>query len=107
MLPQDDSAGWTALLRAFTNRNLGRLTRLEIDDPAIGAQWQEHGLPLQGVVYEPGDGTVEIFVGTAEGPRLSHRVAGVRAVDVQEDRGRDTLLRLAHEGGQTLLLLVA
>lgn len=29
---------WPALLEAFTERNAGRATRLEVDDPAVGAQ---------------------------------------------------------------------
>lgn len=98
-------AGWAGLVRDFTRRNEGRRTRLEIDDPELGAQWQEVDLPLQGVDYDPCDGSVEIIVGAPGGPRLSHRVAGVTEIDVQQGGGVDRTLRLAHGTGQTLLRL--
>ncbi|HEU4452425.1 MAG TPA: DUF5335 family protein [Longimicrobium sp.] len=98
-------AEWAALVRDFTRRNEGRRTRLEIDDPELGAQWQEVDLPLRGVDFDPRDGSVEIFVGAPDGPRLSHRVAGVTEIDVQRGGGADRTLRVAHGTGQTLLLL--
>jgi len=41
-----------------------------------------------------------------EGAHLSHQVRGVQSVDLIIDHsGRDQVLRLVHEGGQTLVLL--
>ena len=42
---------WSATLDAFTRRNLGRRGTLEVDDPEIGAQAQEHDYPLLGAAY--------------------------------------------------------
>lgn len=100
------STGWAALLREFTRRNAGRPTRLEIDDPELGAQWQEADLPLQGVAHDPRDAKVEVIVGAPGGPRLTHSVAGVTGIDVEAADGRDRTLRLAHGAGQTLLRLI-
>lgn len=103
---QTASTGWATLLRDFTRRNAGRPTQLEIDDPEIGAQWQEVNLPLQGVDYDPREGKVEVIVGAPGGPRLTHGVAGLTGIDVEAVDGRDRTLRLAHGAGQTLLRLV-
>ena len=43
---------------------------------------------------------------TLEGHHLTHAVPNVSSVDlVRDDEGRDQVLRLAHAGGQTLVLL--
>ena len=99
---------WEAELTAFTTRNAGRRTSLEIDDPEYGALIQERGYPLRGVVYDPHDERVEIMLGDVEGTRrhLTRGIAHVESIDIlQDSEGHDRVLRLAHGRGQTLLTL--
>ena len=58
-------ADWIRELSAFTARNAGRRTVLEVDGMDIGAQREEQGYPLRGVAYDPRDGRVEIMLGDA------------------------------------------
>ncbi|HEX6747113.1 MAG TPA: DUF5335 family protein [Longimicrobium sp.] len=99
----------TALLRDFTARNAGRLTRLEEDGPELGAQVEESSTPLRGIAYDPHGRSVEIMLGdlgTPEG-HLTRSIANVESVDLVTDAlGRDAALRIAHDDGQTLLRLV-
>jgi Family of unknown function (DUF5335) len=100
---------WTRVLKDFSRRNAGRATRLEIDDREFGAQWGELDLHLRGVAYEPRFRRVEIMLseGSAPTDHLTHSIEGVSDVAVQQDgAGRDQTLRIAHPGGQTLLMLV-
>lgn len=99
---------WDEELSAFTKRNAGRRTSLEIDDPDYGLLIQEHGYPLRGVAYDHHDQRVEIMLGDLEGtPRhLTRGIANVQSVDILRDSdGRDRVLRVAHGRGQTLLTL--
>lgn len=101
-------AGWAEALSAFTKRNAGRRTALEVDDPDYGLLIQEHGYPLLGVAYDHHDQRVEIMLGDFHGTRrhLSRGISNVRSVDVLRDAGgRDRVLRVAHGRGQTLLTL--
>ena len=99
----------TALLRDFTARNAGRLTRLEEDDPELGAQVEESSSPLRGIAYDPHGRSVEIMLGELGTPdgHLTRSIANVESVDLVTDPlGRDAALRIAHDDGQTLLRLV-
>ena len=104
----EDPLNWEKELSAFTTRNEGRRTSLEIDDPEYGVLIQERGYPLRGAVYDPNDQRVEIMLGDEEGTRrhLTRGIAHVDSVDVLQDgEGRDRVLRIAHGRGQTLLTL--
>jgi nucleotide-binding universal stress UspA family protein len=100
---------WTARLDEFTRRNVGRRGVLEVDDPEIGAQAQEHDYPLLGATYDPHDGRVEIMLGELGdvNHHLTRSIGHVDAIDVlsddQSEGGRDIALRVAHGAGQTLL----
>lgn len=99
---------WAASLREFSRRNAGRATRLEIDHDELGAQWQEVALTLRGVGIDPRSGRIEIMLDDGErmGAHLTHSIR--QATDVAVLRGtdgRDTVLRIAHSGGQSLLTL--
>ena len=99
---------WAASLREFSRRNAGRATRLEIDHDELGAQWQEVALTLRGVGVDPRSGRIEIMLDDGErmGAHLTHSIR--QATDVAVLRGadgRDTVLRIAHPGGQSLLTL--
>ena len=104
-----DRARWIEVLEDFTRRNAGRRTRLEVDDPELGAQQQEHDYPLLGIAYDPIDQRVDIMLGelgTGE-PHLSRGVTGVDSLDVLTNRDdQDVALRLTHGKGQTLLTLL-
>ena len=100
---------WGSVLDDFTQANVGRRTRLEIDDPDLGAQAQEQDYPLLGVTFDPVDQHVEIMLGElgAGEPHLSRSVGGVDALDVLTDGdGHDIALRLRHGAGQTILTLL-
>jgi hypothetical protein len=100
------SSEWADGLSAFTQRNAGRITVLEEHDRAIGAQEEEHGYPLRGVGYDRRDGRVEVMLGDLTGTErhLTRSIAAVTSLDRMLDaNGRDFALRIAHDGGQTLL----
>ena len=103
-----DASRWSTELDAFTKRNVGRLTSLEVDDPEMGAQAQEHDWPLLGVTWDHHDERVDIMLGNFEraGRHLTRGIAGVTEIDLLRDEaGRDWILRIAHGRGQTILSL--
>lgn len=103
-----EQSHWAAELDAFTRRNVGRLAALEVDDPEMGAQAQEHDYPFLGAAWDHHDERVEIMLGDFEGVgrHLTRGIAGVTAIDVLKDEtGRDWILRVAHGRGQTILTL--
>ncbi len=100
--------GWAASLREFSRRNAGRSTRLEIDHDELGAPWQEVALTLRGVGLDPRDGRIEILLDDGErmGAHLTHSIRQATDVSVLAGAdGRDQVLRIAHPGGQSLLML--
>jgi len=104
-LQQFTEVSWASKLAEFTRRNSGRRGTLEIDDPDIDAQAQAFDFPLIGVDWDPHDRLVEIMLGdaTKEGRHHTHSVAGVTSIAVmQDDRGHDLALRIAHGAGLTL-----
>ncbi|MCG8468339.1 MAG: DUF5335 domain-containing protein [Gemmatimonadetes bacterium] len=97
---------WPDALRAFSDRNAGRRTSLEVLDPTLGAQRQQHEYQLFGVTYDPHDERVQIMLGTfgGVGPHVTHTIGGVRAIDIlSNDVGHDTTLRVEQPDAQTLL----
>jgi nucleotide-binding universal stress UspA family protein len=97
---------WSTLLADFTRTNAGRRTRLEIDDPEIGAQAQEMDYPLLGVTFDPHDQRLEIMLGVLGGgePHLSRSIGDVSSLDLHVGRdGKDAALRVRHGRGQTML----
>jgi nucleotide-binding universal stress UspA family protein len=63
------TADWAAELNAFTKRNVGRIAAVEVDDPELGAQAQEHDYPFLGVSWDHHDERVEIMLGDFVGTR--------------------------------------
>jgi len=97
---------WTTELEAFVQRNQDRLTMLEIDDPAVGAQVQETGLALVGATYDSRDHRVALmFGGGAQGEvHLTRTLGRVRALAVSSDaRDVDRALFIESDSGGTLL----
>jgi len=102
------TADWAAELNAFTKRNVGRIAAVEVDDPELGAQAQEHDYPFLGVSWDHHDERVEIMLGDFVGTRrhLTRGIGGVTAIDIlRDEKGRDWILRIAHGRGQTILAL--
>jgi len=99
-------ANWASELQAFTHRNAGRRTVLEIDVSDVGAQQEESDYPLKGVVFDARDDRVQIMLGE-EGSlerRLTHSVGSATRIDVlRGEDGKDAALCIVHAGGQTLL----
>jgi nucleotide-binding universal stress UspA family protein len=103
-----DPKKWPPLFREFTHRNTARRATLEIDDLELGAQAEARDYPFLGVDYDPYAETVEIMLGDLPpGPRhLTHVVIKPTSVDVlRGPDGRDRVLHIGREGGQTLLTL--
>ena len=99
---------WAAELSAFTRRNAGRRTSLEVEDPEFGSQAQESDYPLIGVTYDHHDRRVAIMLGDpgAVGRHLTRSIGRVRRIDVLRNaQNRDWILRVAHGRGQTILAL--
>ncbi len=96
---------WPALLEAFTRRNQGRRTRLEVDDPDVGAQAEETGYVLRGATYDRHDARVALMFGAPGGrSHLTRAIDGVTMVAVHaEPGGRDVALAVTRGAGQTLL----
>lgn len=102
------TANWATELDAFTKRNVGRLASLEVDDPELGAQAQEHDYPFLGATWDHHDQRVDIMLGDFQGVgrHLTRGITGVTAIDLMKDeKGRDWILRIAHGPGQTILAL--
>ncbi|MGQ0646289.1 MAG: universal stress protein [Gemmatimonadaceae bacterium] len=104
-VPRED---WAHQLEEFTRRNAGRAASLEVDDPEIGAQAQHRGYPFLGAAYDHHDGRIEIMLGEQNSTRhLTRGISDVRSLSLLRDKeGRDSVLRVAHGEGQTILTLV-
>lgn len=97
-----------AELNAFTTRNVGRSCSIEMDRHDFGAQTLGHGMPLVGATYDKHDRSISLMFGASSllGEHLSHRMQGCESVHtIANAEGRDQVMRIVHEGGQTLLLL--
>ncbi|QJR36820.1 universal stress protein [Gemmatimonas groenlandica] len=97
-----------AALNAFTTRNAGRSCSIEMDRDDFGAQSLGHGMPLVGATYDKHDRSIALMFGASSllGEHLSHRMQGCESVHtISNAKGRDQVMRIVHEGGQTLLLL--
>ena len=103
------TAEWAQELKRFTDRNAGRLTRLEVSREEASGREQELGFPLRGVAYDRRDGRVEIMLGElgSVDVHLTHAVQAARQVDVLSDaRGRDEALSIVGSDGRTVLSFV-
>ena len=95
-------------LNAFTTRNAGRTCSIEMDRHDFGAQSLGHGMPMVGATYDKHDRSISLMFGASRllGEHLSHRVQGCESVHtIANAEGRDQVMRIVHEGGQTLMLL--
>ncbi|HEX8693493.1 MAG TPA: DUF5335 family protein [Longimicrobium sp.] len=109
-MPIAQRSEWPQILRDFSRKNAGRASRLEVDDPELGAQWSELELCFRGAAYEPRFRRVEILLVDGGGPAgpLTHSIEAVTDIAVRQGAdGRDRVLRIGYPGGQTLLRLAA
>jgi len=110
LAPRPAPTVWLELLAAFSKRNVGRRTIVEVDDLELGAQAQEYNYPLLGTSYDERGARVMLVLGdtTVAGRQLTRGIGDVRAVDVLTDgEGHDVALRVQHGTSQTLLTFVA
>ena len=99
---------WARILSAFTVRNAGRRTRLEVDDPALDVQIQETGYSLMSATYDHRNGRLELRLGVPNGtaPHLTRTITGVDFLSILADAtGRELGLQIRHGEGRTLLML--
>jgi hypothetical protein len=103
-----ERAAWGQELEAFTQRNAGRRTVLEVDSPELGAQIEEQNYPLRGIAWDPRDARVSIMLGDQRGTEhhITRGIAAPDAIELLAEAGRDRALRIAHANGQTLLRLL-
>ena len=100
---------WAMELHRFTNRNAGRVTRLEVDSLDFGAQSQETGFPLRGITYDAHDDRVLITLGEQASAEhhLTHTIPKATAIYLLVDmRGRDEALAISQSDTNTLLRFV-
>lgn len=100
-------AALDAALGEFTQRNATRECSVDVERHDIGVQTLGHHLPLVGITYDNAARLLTVMFGASrfEGAHLSHAIPRVTAVDVIRDgQGRDRMLRISHEDGQTLLM---
>jgi nucleotide-binding universal stress UspA family protein len=101
-----ERAEWTIQLDAFSRRNRGRPTAVEVDDISIGAQVFESGYLFQGATYDSHDRRIEMMFGAGESsaPHVTRGIASAESVAIATDQhGKDTGLRISHGAGQTVL----
>ena len=103
-----DRTRWPFELRRFAERNTGRMATVEVDDVRLGAQIVARNYPFVDADYDWRDDSVELSFGEPEHGRghLTHVIRGPVSVAIYSGAdGRDLVLRIAREEGQTLLSL--
>lgn len=104
----DHQQDWVRKLDEFSKRNLGRRTRLEVDDVNLGAQVEMSGYRFLGATFERHNGRATLMFGDSAGtgPHLVRGVEKVKSVDILRGSVEkpDVALSISHGGGQTLLV---
>jgi nucleotide-binding universal stress UspA family protein len=99
-------ADWGPALDAFTKRNFGRLVRIEVDDPEIGAQTEERGYALLGTAYDHHDRRIEIMVGDPV-DRVRHLTRTIPGADdvafYTTNGGQERAMRVGRGRAQTIV----
>ena len=97
----DLRAAWAQKLKDFSRRNAGRRGRLEVDDPALGAQVEMTGYQFLGASYDSPSKRAQLMFGSMAGPRphLVRGISNVRSIEIlpsgRDDK--DTALSIASE----------
>jgi nucleotide-binding universal stress UspA family protein len=110
--PESESHGehadWAQKLDDFSRRNTGRRGRLEVDDPAVGAQVEMRGYRFLGASYDSPSKRAQLMFGSTErdGPHLVRGISNIKWVEIlSNEHDRDTVLSIASDDAQTLLVL--
>ena len=104
----DRGEDWPGALQAFTQRNAGRLARLDVrDDRADVRSVEAVGYRFVGAAYDPHDERVELMLGedrTRE-RRVTHTIGDVRSITIVagDDGRRDALVVVVAGAGETTL----
>lgn len=102
----DRAQEWSVALDAFSRRNAGRDTLLEVQEPGRGARVASHGYALVGVTYEPAERQVEIMLGDTHRPSR-HLTRSIRRPDAitltAASGGRGERLEIHHGHEHTVL----
>jgi nucleotide-binding universal stress UspA family protein len=108
-LGREEHADWAGKLDDFSRRNAGRRGRLEVDDPAVGAQVEMTGYRFLGAVYDSPSKRAQLMFGSTEqgGPHLVRGVSNIKSIEILPERGEkaDRALSIVSDDGQTLLVL--
>jgi len=97
---------WASLLDDITQRNRGRITTLEVNDPLIGSQIQQSNHAFMGATWDTNDSSIALMFGggRARTAHLTRHITGVTAVHVLQDKeGHDVALSVGHGLGQTIV----
>jgi hypothetical protein len=109
MVIETPALDWSAFLASYVRRNAGRRTRLAMDDPVLGAQWNEIDFPLRSISFDSRDNRIEIRLGEERGleSQLTHSIAEPCALEVRRGPapGAEELC-IRHANGCTLLQFV-
>ncbi len=106
---REEHVDWAQKLDDFSRRNAGRRGRLEVDDPALGAQVEMTGYRFLGAVYDSPSKRAQLMFGTMgrDGPHLVRGISNIKSVEIlsggRDDR--DEALSIVSDDGQTLLVL--
>jgi hypothetical protein len=107
-----DRDGWQSYLNEFSERNHGRVVRLEVISESLGTQGEAEKLPLEGITFESKGAlasSVEIMLGGASAAdmrHLTHTVAEVRRIvpKMGADGREDALEIEGGDGAKTILV---
>ena len=109
--PHEEHADWAQKLDGFSRRNAGRRGRLEVDDPALGAQVEMTGYRFLGAAYDSPSKRAQLMFGsmTGAGPHLVRGISNIKSVEILSDEryDRDSALSIGSDDGQTLLVFEA
>lgn len=107
----EEHADWAHKLDDFSRRNTGRRGRLEVDDPALGAQVEMTGYRFLGATYDSPSKRAQLMFGSmaGTGPHLVRGISNIKSVEILSggSNDRDTALSIVSDDGQTLLILEA
>ena len=106
--PHEEHADWARKLDDFSRRNAGRRGRLEVDDPALGAQVEMTGYRFLGATYDSPSKRAQLMFGSLEGtgPHLVRGISNIKSVEILShgNDDRDAALSIVSDNGQTLLV---
>ena len=101
---------WPSFFDGFSRRHEGWLVTLEVFQPQIGAQVEEHDLALEGVIAELGNGNgdkdkIEITIGGTPHQHVTHIVLSPIEVSLEhtEDGANHALAIKSADDATTLL----